>query len=201
MHNTHLLDCGCCRRGAVTDIYPFRIPRCYWSFAGCGLNGMSVAAACAGDQRRAVPPAFWKNIAAWPASLIRYLESKPRTFDASWRLSPSTLKTKNKKTRRYHHLNVFPTSAHRLPSSSHWVFFNLGPFGGRKNNSHLLNWTSRESCCISVRLSFAHSLVRDEQSKLGFCFLLVSGVSWCEVKLSVHLTLAAGSSQHANVVT
>lgn len=99
MHNTHLLDCGCCRP-----------PRCLYGHLPvsnppvflviCGLRVKWDVGSSSVRWRpaaRSFPCILKKNIAAWPASLIRYLESKPRTFDASWRLSPSTLKTKPQK--------------------------------------------------------------------------------------------------------
>lgn len=162
MHNTHLLDCGCCRP-----------PRCLYGHLPvsnppvllviCGLRVKWDVGSSSVRWRptaRSFPCILKKNIAAWPASLIRYLESKPRTFDASWRLSPSTSKRKRKKPRRYHHLNFFPTSAHRLPSPSHWVFFNLRPVWWPKKQlpPFKLDLTRvMLSLCPSVFRSFSRS--------------------------------------------
>lgn len=156
------------RRGAFTDWFtPLRTPQHSACSADGVLNGMSVVEpACAGD----VSLHFAKK-AACLAPLIRYVESKPRTFDASWRLcrsikSPAAIITSTCTPR------TLPSPSSRGVRQDETVWW---PGAGNDLKPFNRNLTR-------VMSSVFHSVVRDEQSHLGLLVSCLSavfpGVRW-----------------------
>lgn len=123
------------RRGALLTFTPFQILSV---LLVCGLRvKWDIGRTSARWQRF---PAFRKKT-VWLASLTRDVESKPCTFDASWRLCRHVKPPSPSCPRRYHHLNFIHTSATlSLRLGVRQVSFEMSPFvdpgvcGDNKNN-------------------------------------------------------------------
>lgn len=128
------------------------------------VGGLRVGPACTGN----VYLHFLK--AAWLVSLIRYLEPKRCTSDASWRLClhikpPAAIFTSTSSSR------LLPTAG----CLSSWDRLVAG--GKKKNQLHHLNRTWRESCLSCLPFSCS-GLNKAAASLLCFACQLCSGVWW-----------------------